>query len=165
MDIKVIILRFACSYFDVVLVFFAEHVSSDEDAYSTDLKQQSGDENILLKESESCLQKSIDITYVSDINSDLNAATAKNTSISRKEIIEEHWTSVSNSSEKTLSSKGSNESAISDAAEASYPISFTDIVSMLAEGKTLPGIKDLNIKSIDVEPTESTMERKKKPWE
>lgn len=43
--------------------------------------------------------------------------------------------------------------------------SFGQVVEMISKGLPLPGVTDLGIIPLDIEPTTTRMERKAKPWE
>ncbi|XP_062588966.1 uncharacterized protein LOC134250630 [Saccostrea cucullata] len=43
--------------------------------------------------------------------------------------------------------------------------SFGQVVEMISKGLPLPGVTELDIKPLDIEPTETRMERRIKPWE
>ncbi|XP_065942504.1 uncharacterized protein [Magallana gigas] len=43
--------------------------------------------------------------------------------------------------------------------------SFGQVIDMVSKGIPLPGLTDLEIKPLDMEPTMTKMERKAKPWE
>ena len=44
-------------------------------------------------------------------------------------------------------------------------IELSDLMKMIAEQKKIPGVKELNIKPTNTEPTVSNVERVLKPWE
>ncbi|XP_033737527.1 uncharacterized protein LOC117325435 [Pecten maximus] len=51
-----------------------------------------------------------------------------------------------------------------DTAQSSA-LEFSRIAEMIEKGLTLPGIEELNIKPLEIDPNPSEMERLKKPWE
>ncbi|EMC96576.1 hypothetical protein BAUCODRAFT_51573, partial [Baudoinia panamericana UAMH 10762] len=50
-------------------------------------------------------------------------------------------------------------------ANAPKPASFAEICDMIAEGKPIPGIKDIPPTILDGQVSESSSSRRKKPWE
>lgn len=50
-------------------------------------------------------------------------------------------------------------------ANAPYSASFAEICDMIAEGKPIPGIKDIPDTILEGQASESQTERRKKPWE
>ncbi|KXL49570.1 hypothetical protein M433DRAFT_158626 [Acidomyces richmondensis BFW] len=48
---------------------------------------------------------------------------------------------------------------------APKPASFADICEMIAEGKPIPGIKEIPSTILEGQASESQMEKRKKPWE
>lgn len=53
---------------------------------------------------------------------------------------------------------------LSDREDGEEP-SFGQVMDMISKGIPLPGLTDLGIKPLDMEPTMTKMERKTKPWE
>lgn len=53
---------------------------------------------------------------------------------------------------------------LSDREDGEEP-SFCQVIDMISKGIPLPGLTDLGIKPLDMEPTMTKMERKTKPWE
>lgn len=53
---------------------------------------------------------------------------------------------------------------LSDREDCEGP-SFGQVIDMISKGIPLPGLTDLGIKPLDMEPTVTKMERKDKPWE
>jgi len=48
---------------------------------------------------------------------------------------------------------------------AQNPVSFSEIVELITSGKPIPGIKEIPNLLSDEQPTESTREQRRKPWE
>jgi hypothetical protein len=57
-----------------------------------------------------------------------------------------------------------NTTKVSEEEDGGVP-GFGQVVEMISKGLPLPGVTDLGIKPLDVEPTIARMERKSKPWE
>lgn len=53
---------------------------------------------------------------------------------------------------------------LSDREDGEEP-SFGQVMDMISKGIPLPGLTDLGIKPLEMEPTMTKMERKTKPWE
>lgn len=60
-------------------------------------------------------------------------------------------------------SKGDNSTDLSD--NLGKILSLADVAEFIEKGLPLPGIKDLDIKPLEIDPQPSTLQRKNKPWE
>jgi hypothetical protein len=77
-------------------------------------------------------------------------------------------TAVSNliaSSNITASTVGDAEAGASGLPEAPKPASFAEICDLIAEGKPIPGIKDIPDTVLEGQKSTSQAERRRKPWE
>ena len=77
----------------------------------------------------------------------------------------EYSTSAAATEEILLQSSGQHNAAVNGMDSAPKPASFAEICEMIAEGKPIPGIKDIPDTILEGQASETQRERRRKPWE